>query len=463
MGTGTDAVKVLKNHQFKVTFAAGYDDLGRSPTFYTMLNTEGPYATAVPSTARARLYDQRFSNSIWLGKLTGYAECTQAANTVTCDLQHTELDGNVIDVFANAENGDVWVTSEDHFGTGGLSGGGAADPGAGTGPGEKTLLKHTNAMTNDLEITGGDLGTEASKINYAYLKEGKTSVQTSDYFAVGSTVEVMGTTWDKDSTGTDVDVDVLSNNKYRTFKVTGHVTNEFNREFAKLDSFPADDNIGPATTNANKPDYLLKITSNNGTTHSYPELAARINVNEVQIITVGTGQTDANTNQVWKLYYKGGESQNMDYLSTAAQVAEEINGFSHLSGPVTVTDDGGMTHSNAGIAGSSRYKVTFDAKDGDVAEMTAVATTGTVTVVTRAHGWSIEGPVGLGMTPCKLEVSSTSLPRKCVHLKQEQVYQLDNSVTIIYVALQRQVLAPCKLPFEALRTTMVLQYLVPPS
>merc|ERR1711912_102465 len=121
------------------------------------------------------------------------------------------------------------------------------------------------------------------------------------------------------------------------------------------------------------------------------------NVNEVQIITVGTGQADANTNQVWKLYYKGEESQNMDYLSTAAQVAEEINGFSHLSGPVTVTDDGGMTNSDAGIAGSSRYKVTFDAKDGDVAEMTAVATTGTVTVVTRAHGWSIEGPVGLGM------------------------------------------------------------------
>merc|ERR1711975_177652 len=115
MGTGTDAVKVLKNHQFKVTFAAGYDDLGRSPTFHTMLNTEGPYATAVPSTARARLYDQRFSNSIWLGKLTGYAECTQAANTETCDLQHTELDGNVISVVANAENGDVWVTSEDHF------------------------------------------------------------------------------------------------------------------------------------------------------------------------------------------------------------------------------------------------------------------------------------------------------------------------------------------------------------
>jgi len=393
------SLKVLKNHQFKVTFAAGYDDLGKSPTFYTMLNTDGAYATAVPSTARARLYDQRYSNSIWLGKLTGYAECTQGGDTVSCNLQHTSLSGTVISVVANAENGDQWVTSDIFFGSGGITSGDAADPGsANSEQNDITLQIDTSAMTNNIGITGGDIGTVASTINYAYLKEGKTSVQTSDYFAVGSTIEVMGTTWDNGAVGTDVDVDVLSNNKHRTFKVTGHVTNEFNREFAKLDSFPADDNIGPATTNANKPDYLLKITSNNGTTHSYPTLAARINVNEVQIITLGSGQTDVNTDQVWKLYYKGEESQNMDYMSTAAQVAEEINGFSHLSGPVTVDDDGGMTHSTTpAISGSSRYKVTFDAKDGDVAEMTAVATTGSVTVVTRAHGWSIEGPVGLGM------------------------------------------------------------------
>jgi hypothetical protein len=396
---GADSVKVLKNHQFKVTFAAGYDDLGKSPTFYTMLNTDGAYATAVPSTARARLYDQRYSNSIWLGKLTGYAECTQGGDTVSCNLQHTSLSGTVISVVANAENGDQWVTSDIFFGSGGITSGDAADPGsANSEQNDITLQIDTSAMTNNIGITGGDIGTVASTINYAYLKEGKTSVQTSDYFAVGSKIEVMGTTWDNGAVGTDVDVDVLSNNKHRTFKVTGHVTNEFNREFAKLDSFPADDNIGPATANAAKPDYLLKITSNNGTTHSYPTLAARINVNEVQIITLGSGQTDVNTDQVWKLYYKGEESQNMDYMSTAAQVAEEINGFSHLSGPVTVDDDGGMTHSTApAISGSSRYKVTFDAKDGDVAEMTAVATTGSVTVVTRAHGWSIEGPVGLGM------------------------------------------------------------------
>merc|ERR1719359_735315 len=83
----------------------------------------------------------------------------------------------------------------------------------------------------------------------------------------------------------------------------------------------------------------------------------------------------------------------MDAHSTLAQVAEEINGFSLLSGPVTVTGDG----TTGASTGFPRYHVTFDAKDGDVAEMTAVADSGTVAVVTRAHGWSIEGPVGLGM------------------------------------------------------------------
>merc|ERR1712072_973624 len=41
--------------------------------------------------------------------------------------------------------------------------------------------------------------------------------------------------------------------------------------------------------------------------------------------------------------------------------------------------------------------VTFDAKDGDVAQLVAVATTGTVTVRTRENGWSIEGPVSLNL------------------------------------------------------------------
>merc|ERR1712072_1106613 len=73
-------------------------------------------------------------------------------------------------------------------------------------------------------------------------------------------------------------------------------------------------------------------------------------------------------------------------MGSSTQVAEEINGFSHLSGPVSVAAEG------------NNWVVTFDAKDGDVAEMTAIKTAGDgVTVATRANGWSIEGPVGLGL------------------------------------------------------------------
>merc|ERR1740138_1194469 len=193
-------LKVLESHQFKVTFAAGYDDLGKSPTFYTMLNTDGAYATAVPTTARARLYDQRFSNSIWLGKVTGMVECTDAATAdppVSCTLTQTEIDGSARSVVALPSNGDKWVTSNVAFGTGG----GAADttdPGSDAGA-EIMLQKDadddagTQVMTNT--INADDLITTKTTKNYAYLKEGKFSVQTSDYFAVGSTIEVLGTTW----------------------------------------------------------------------------------------------------------------------------------------------------------------------------------------------------------------------------------------------------------------------------
>jgi len=435
-----DSLKVLINHQFKVTFAAGYDDLGKSPTFYTMQITDGAYAAASPTNARARLYDQRFSNSIWLGKTTGYVQCKEtAAGTTSCSLQQTDINGVESSVNAMALNGDKWVTSNDYFGTGG-TGSLALIPGLGAG-GEITAYKASSAMSNDLGAS--NLLTTASTLNFAYLKEGKISVQTSDYFAVGSTIEVLGTTWssgyicaDADgvegaggagvltaagctgstcgpldgsacawaqhNVGTDV---ATGNNKYRKFKVTGHVTNEFNREFAKLDSFPADDGITDATALKDRPDYNLKITSNNATVRTYPPtgtgIAAKITLNEVQIITLGNGQDGADdpdvggtgvTATVWKLYYKGEESQNMDHSSTPAQVAEEINGFSALSGPVTVA--GISTGTSTGFP---RYSVTFDAKDGDVAEMTAVPDSGTVAISTQANGWSIEGPVGLGL------------------------------------------------------------------
>jgi len=388
------AKKLLSSHQFKVTFAAGYDDLGKTPTFYTMTASDGAYATATNSPT-ARIYDQRFSNSLWLGKVTGFVILDTATDGLSGVTKHVDIDGNEITIATMPENGDVWVTSNTYYGTGGIDANDAHAPGTLEQASGVTI--HNNAaQASTIAHASTKVGQDtANKNNFAYLKEGKTSVQTSDYFAVGSTIEVLPTTWDaSDANLADVDIGVLSNNKYRKFKVTGHVTNQFNREFAKLDSFPADDGIAHATAaNDGKPDYNLKITNNNATVHTYPSLAAKVTLNEVQLVVLDNGEPNHNDDQVYKLYYKGEESQNMDYLSTPEQVAEEINGFSALSGPVTVTGENG----HATNSGYAIYAVEFDAKDGDVAEMTAVATVGSVSVDTRANGWSIEGPVSLGL------------------------------------------------------------------
>merc|ERR1711988_416677 len=360
-----------------------------------------------PTTARARLYDQRYSNSIWLGKLTGYAECVAGGAVTSCTLKHTAIDGTQSNQHALAENGDVWQVSNTWFGVGGTSDNNAAndateavDPGAGGGE----VIHHKNAGVTVTIDHGTNAQVATNKAHFAYLKEGKTSVQTSDYFAVGSTIEVLGTTWDDEAVDADVDLEVgiadtadsvlnPSSNKYRKFKVTGHVTNEFNREFAKLDSFPADDGITPSTLNEDKPDYHLKITSNNGTVHSYSNINAAITTNEVQVIILGTGQDSQNTNQIWKLTYKGEESNNMDFLSTPAEVAEEINSFSALSGAVKVQGEG----TSSGASGNPRYAITFHETDGDVAQLGLASVSNTVAVVTRANGWSIEGPVSLNL------------------------------------------------------------------
>merc|ERR1711968_21219 len=118
----TDAANhVLMNHQFKVTFAAGYDDMGKSPTFYTMTTSDGAYANA--GGARAKLYDQRFSNSIWLGKTTGYFEVLVLHDQSTADAKFTKVgSASSIDLNIQPQSGDTYYFSEINFGAGATSG-----------------------------------------------------------------------------------------------------------------------------------------------------------------------------------------------------------------------------------------------------------------------------------------------------------------------------------------------------
>merc|ERR1711988_2066178 len=129
-----------------------------------------------------------------------------------------------------------------------------------------------------------------------------------------------------------------------------------------------------------------KITSHGGTVRSYADTATKVTVNEVQVVVLNDGINNSPA-ATFKLSYKGEMSQDMDNGSTEKQVAEEINGFSALSGAVTVAKEG-----------AAKFVVTFDAADGDVAQLVAHGTgTGSAMVVTRENGWSIEGPIGANL------------------------------------------------------------------
>merc|ERR1711871_1122713 len=382
------AAHILKAHQFKVTFAAGYDDMGKSPTFYTMTPSDGAYAVATD--VRAELYDQRFSNSIWLGKTTGYFEAeTDAASATTLTAKFTPVGGDTVTLVINPQPGDVYYVSKKHFGAGADKDDGADLGDFPVSAGDSKDVTHfkTGSIASVITaVTAGNIMNHASTtaVRFAYLKRSVTSRQTSDYFAVGSTVEVLPSTWDSNS-NPQTDNTLSSNNKYRKFKVTGHVTNQFNTEFAKLDSFPVEESLSaPTGTASSLPDYNLRITSNNGTVHSYESKSVKVTLEEKQVLSLGhgidydmkhgSGQWD-NT-YTYKLSYKGELSQDMDVESTPVQIAEEIKGFSALSGAVTVTGEGTAT-SNGGYP---KYIIKFNA-----------------TVTTRENGWSIEGPLDAGL------------------------------------------------------------------
>merc|ERR1711968_383252 len=267
----------------------------------------------------------------------------------TADAKFTPVGGTQIALNIQPQSGDSYYFTRAHFGTGGASGGNAQDT-VSSDDGTAGAATHGVAgdAATDRITTSVPVKSDAVALRFAYLVSSATSRQTSDYFAVGSTVEVLASTWDDSSTPHTAVTD-YSNNVYREFKVTGHVTNQFNTEFAKLDVFPsAEANSQPVAADTvttagtihldDLPDYNLKITSNNGTVRSYEDTATIVTVNEVQVLVLATGIDGAQTTaeSKWKLSYKGEMSQDMDHQSTPAQVAEEINGFSALSGPVTV-------------------------------------------------------------------------------------------------------------------------------
>jgi len=169
------------------------------------------------------------------------------------------------------------------------------------------------------------------------------------------------------------------------------VTNGHGKMFAKLDSTPETDS---------STDYTLRVTSNNGTTSSFNQVRIVASQNEVQTIKVVTGANilGHTATQTYRIYINKDKSNEeftevLTYGSSNAQVAEAINAFSALSGPVKVdntlhgfdTDDTATTHAKV---------ITFDAIDGDVPQLHAESVgslTGTLHTTTIRDGSSLTG------------------------------------------------------------------------
>ena len=366
------------SHAFTVTFPAGYDDGGQIPEV-------GVYADAIytlggTATAHAiEIVDQRFSNTLWLGRITGWHAFT------------TTISGTVLTAASSLgafEIGDhIKVTQVDYgHGTGTMVTNAVANSGNCIVSTQAAGFECRTAIEDDDDQIFG-------KIDYTQDRPTQTSQLTEDYFAVGSTIEVLDHTW-VDTTLTSTVPATLIKNEYRKFKVLGHVKNGHGKMFAKLDGTPETD----STT-----DYNFRVTSNNGTTTAIKTVNVVASQNEVQNIRVlSAGNVFAPVlNETFRLYINKGKwneefTEVLTHESTNAQIAEAINSFAALSGPVKVTNDfHGFDTGEA--SATSTMVVTFDAIDGDVPLLHAESVgtlTGTLSTSTITHGSSISGGAG---------------------------------------------------------------------
>jgi hypothetical protein len=385
LGATCDATKLTKAHSYTVTFPSGYDDGGQTPNVGLVAGFGGNGA----SDGVAIIYDQRFSNSLWLGDITGYqlVKCTIGAST---GVDHCSVGTANSDTTIQLEHGDnmymtiVQMGHEDA--TNGFS-----DVTINTAAGAHAkYAKFANLAdgTSDMGMGIGWLKSSWTAGKEAYVRVDhtadlptQTSQNTEHYFAVGSSIEVLDTTWDNSALATDNTAAVT--NQYRKFKVLSHVKNTFGHTFAKLDSTPTTD----TSTN-----YALKVTSHNSTVTRRKNIDMNAAQQEIQMIqALKNGNTSLiDTTDTYRIYINANKA-NVEFTevisgaSTIVEVQEAINAFSALSGPVTVTKD-----ANLGLA---QLTVTFAAIDGDVPQLSIVGENdagadNTYEVNTMVDGWS---------------------------------------------------------------------------
>lgn len=378
-------------HSYKVEFPSGYDDGGQTPNVGLVPGFGGDSGTA--SDGVAIIYDQRFSNSLWLGDITGYqlVDCTKTNDDANdyCNIGTADSDTTMqLDVGDNVIMSIVQMGHEDA--TNGFT---ATEIGTGGTKTKYNSLTNLAVSTADIGLANGFLGanwpTTGTKEAYVKIDHSKdlptqTSLNTEHYFAVGSEIEVLATTWDN----ADIDADSTSTvpNQYRSFRVLSHVKNTFGHKFAKLDSTPTTD----SSTN-----YALKVTTHNSTITKRKNIDVNGVQNEIQQILALQGTTakidDDDTFRIYINAQKGNVefTEVLNSASSVGEIAEAINAFTALSGPVTVTKD---------VATVAEWQVTFAAIDGDVPELSVVSvvdvTTGgtnaanTYEVNTLVEGWS---------------------------------------------------------------------------
>jgi hypothetical protein len=391
-GSWTTAVSPCTNldiaHSYTVTFPSGYDDGGQTPRVGLVAGYGG--AASVPDgTADGAIiiYDQRFSNSLWLGDITGWTPVTCTKTTTLPDYCNVGTVGE--DATIQGENGDNYKITIVNFGH--------LDQSQAQGSTEINSQAKATTFSNVLSVTsskGDDFGLPATALSHtstkAYIMVDNdaafptaTSQNTGEHFAVGSTIEVLPQTWDRTDRDADIPDGGIVANAYRSFKVLSHVSNVHGQTFAKLDSTP---------TTASGENYALKVTTHNSTVSTRTGVTLNAAQGEVQEIhSMANNLQATHADDQYRIYINANKP-NVEFTeiltggSTNAQVAEAINAFSALSGPVTVL--------GSGTGGDLLKKITvsFSDIDGDVPELTVVklvdGAANDMSVVTTKQGWS---------------------------------------------------------------------------